>query len=281
VAAENAGSSEEQDRNLIQYGMIVLCSGFSFEPWQPKNFKIEGEKTVITAVDFDADKFNESTPQRAIDGNWTWYVDSRKTFGNYALRPEFQEKENGPQTEAAEIEGLGPIGGICYTHDDEWVQYTLDVVTAGKYDVKVWASTDAGAGKIIDLSIGDTVIGSPEIESKGWTNYNLHDVGMVDLAAGTNILKLAWATGDANIAAFEFTLLEAAAVSEDPPAVVAGDDAAPADDAGVDTPAAETTKAEKADNEGGPNTILFIIIGAGVLVVIIIVVVIVASKKKK
>ena len=168
-------------------------------------------KSLIKAVDFDADKFNESTPQRAADGNWTWYFDSRDSFGNYAHRPEYQANENGPQTEAAEVADYGEIGAICYTHDDEWVQYTVEVKTAGVYDVKVWSSTDAGKGKQINLYAGDKLIGTAETQSKGWGTYNLHDIGTVELAAGTVVLKLEWVQGDVNVAAFEFTPFNASA----------------------------------------------------------------------
>jgi len=232
---------------------------------------ISGDKTIINAVTFDTDDYNDSTGVRAVEaGNWTWYYDARTAGNNYAHRPEYSEKEDGPQTENTDIAELGGnVGALCYTHDDEWVQYTLNVEVAGKYDVKVWASTDAGAGKIIDLSVGGKDIGSAEIQSKGWGTYNLHDVGSIDLSKGTNVMKLAWATGDVNVAAFEFTLLEAA------PTEAPADDAAPADDN------AAADNASTSTNDGESNSmILWIVIAAAAVVVIIIIVVLVTKKKK-
>jgi len=226
-----------------------------------------GDVSVVFAVKFDTEDYNETTPQRALDGNWSWYFNSRDSGGNYAHRPEFQENENGPQTEAADVGDYGEIGAICYTHEDEWVQYTLTVETAGKYDLKVWAGTDV-ADKSIKISIGGKEIGIPDIIKEGWGTYNLHDVGPVELAKGTSILKLEWPGGDVNVAAFEFVLAEAAAVPEDTTA--------------APTNAGDTTK-DGATDEKTPadaNLLLWIGIAAAVVVVIVIIVVIVTKKKK-
>ena len=181
----------------------------SAAPFVDGGIVIGSGKTLIKAVEFDTEDFNESTPGRAKEGNWSWYFNSRDSFGNYSHRKEYQENEDGPQTENATVSDYGEIGAICYTHDDEWVQYTVTVEKTGIYDFKVWASTGAGAGKHLNISVNGILIGSPEITPKGWGDYFVHDVGVVKLVEGTNILKLAWAQGDANVAAFEIKKIEA------------------------------------------------------------------------
>ena len=172
---------------------------------------IAGGNNTIKAVEFDNDAYSEFSAELAEAGNWSWYFDARDSFGNYALRQEYQENQDGPQTEAADVAGIGEIGAICYTHgpdDDhpegEWVQYTVNVVKGGKYALGVWAATDTGKGKTIDIFWDGDLKGSPEILSKGWPNYNLHDVAIFDLTEGVHTLKLAWPVGDANVAAFVF-----------------------------------------------------------------------------
>ncbi|MCL1857809.1 MAG: hypothetical protein FWF92_01070 [Oscillospiraceae bacterium] len=238
---------------------------------------ISGEKTVVYAVNFDTDDYNEFTAELAEAGNWTWYFDSRDSGANYAHRTEYQENQNGPQTEAAEVSDFGEIGGICYTHgaddnhpDPEWVQYTINVETAGKYDLKVWASTDA-ADKSVNIYWQGALVGSPSITKEGWTTYNIFDVGSVDLAKGNGVMKLEWPAGDANIGAFEFILLEAA------PTEAAEEGETPADEDGA--AADNNNSSDNKSDEDGNNMILWIIIGAAAVVVIIIIVVLVTKKK--
>ena len=240
---------------------------------------IDGD-AVVKAVEFDTDDYNEFTADLAGPGNWTWYYGSRdkesdEEGSNYAHRPEYKENEDGPQTEAAEVGGYGEIGGICYTHgadadhpDPEWVQYTLNVAKPGKYDLKVWGSTDAD-DKSVNIYWNGALVGSPDIERKGWTVYNLFDVGTLDMALGNGILKLEWPAGDANIGAFEFTLLEAAPTEA--PEETPADDGAAAD---------SEKPAEEKDKNEDSNMLLWIIIAVAAVLVIIIIAVLVTKKKK-
>jgi len=240
---------------------------------------IDGD-AVVNAVTFDTDDYNEFTADLAGPGNWTWYFDARTAGTNYAHRTEYQENEDGPQTEAAIVGEYGDIGGICYTHgadadhpDSEWVQYTLNVAKPGKYDLKVWGSTDAD-NKSVNIYWNGALVGSPGIDREGWTVYNLFDVGTLDMAGGNGVLKLEWPAGDANIGAFEFTLLEAAPTE-------APEEEAPADDAG-DNAAADSEKPaeEKAKDDDSGNMLLWIIIAIAAVLVIIIIAVLVTRKKK-
>jgi len=179
---------------------------------------ISGDITIIPAVNFDTDDYLEFSAELAEAENHFWFFYVRDDGYNYAIRTEYLENNDGPQTEATDdsVPGHEDIGAICYTsgpwggYDAEWVQYTLDVETAGTYGIKVWASTDAGKGKYINVYWNGELIGSPEILREGWITYNLHDLGAVVLAKGIGVLKLEFATGDVNVAAFEVTLFEVA-----------------------------------------------------------------------
>ena len=257
-------------------------------PYVEGGIKISGEKSIVKAVEFDTEDFFEMTYAFHSEYNSSWFNDGTlKVDTAYIFRPEFADGHVGPQTENAEINGEN-IGALCWTIGTsenmgikkadgkfwsdmcEWVQYTLNVEVAGKYDIKVWASTDNGNKPInIDISVGGALVGSPQITKVNWSTYNIHDVGTVDLAKGTNVMKLEWPVGDANVAGFEFTLLEAAP-TEAPPAEEVNDEGTTAASAG------DTEKTGDAEN----NMILWIVIAAAAVVVIVIIVVLVTKKKK-
>lgn len=93
----------------------------------------------------------------------------------------------------------GATCGIAYTKPGEWLEYSLQVATAGKFDL---ASRVAGnaAGKTFRLSIdGVAVGGSQSVPSAGWTAFADRATKDVALTAGTHILRVLFETGDTNL----------------------------------------------------------------------------------
>ena len=80
--------------------------------------------------------------------------------------------------------------------------YTINIETTGRYDIKVWASS-AATDKYINIYMNGELIGSPDVYTENWYDYVLYDVGEIDLARGINVMKLEFAEGDVNAAAFE------------------------------------------------------------------------------
>ena len=241
---------------------------------------ISGEKTLVHGVNFDTDDFYEFTLARAEAGGWNWYFDARTNGTNYAHRSEYSENQDGPQTEEAEVGDFGEIGAICYTsgpwedHEGEWVQYTLNVETGGKYDIKMWASSGA-SGKSVNVEWNGAAVGLVDVGNTDWSNYAVYDVGEVQLAKGSGVLKIDWPEGDVNVAGFEFILLEADAEPEPEPDGGESGDAAPAD-GGAAAPGGSSSSSS--DDDGG-GMMIWIIIGAVVVIGVIVVIVLVTKKK--
>jgi len=174
--------------------------------------------SVIPAVEFDNDDFHEFTVDYH-NANSSWFNADTNLAPDtaYVFRPEYADDHSGPQTENAEVPGLGNIGAVAWTigewDDDgditpaEWVQYTINVTKASRYLVSVWASS-GGAGGNIDFYAFGMPLGSAVVTpTGGWGNYQMFNVGIVDLAPGTYIIKTVFPTGDLNFAAIVATEL--------------------------------------------------------------------------
>ncbi|MCL1859291.1 MAG: discoidin domain-containing protein [Oscillospiraceae bacterium] len=270
--ADTAGVSQddggENQGQLIQYSMLILTSADApayVAPWKATSYKLGEGSTVINAVDFDSGEYNE---RNASDGDHT-------------IRP-----DEDVQTE---IGASGYGGNIGWTMQDEWVQYTVNVNTAGKYNFKAYLASGSDNAGAVSVSYDGTVIGEAQSINLGgdspWQVYDWYNVGDFDLPAGKGVIKVEFVTdgGGVNFAALDVTLLEAAAAAEpeESPADEPGDDDGNADD-GDETPAAanDDNNAATDDDSEGPGMILWIVIGAAAVVIIVIILIILTRKKK-
>jgi len=93
----------------------------------------------------------------------------------------------------------GVTCGVAYTKPGEWLEYSLQVGTAGKFD---FVSRMAGnaTGKTIRLLIdGLAVGGSLSVPNAGWTAFADRAVNDVALSAGSHTLRVLFETGDTNL----------------------------------------------------------------------------------
>jgi len=92
--------------------------------------------------------------------------------------------------------------GIGYTQAGEWMEYTVNVKTAGEYVLTVRAAAGGTSGSIQlfmdDKAITDT-IAVPQTADNDWSVYKNINAGKVKLEAGKHILKLAITGSYANI----------------------------------------------------------------------------------
>jgi len=256
----------ELEFNFLDIAGYTPMAGFNpnaASAWKAPDYKIGDGSTIINAVDFDAGT----------------YFESNASDGNHEARPDEEV-----QTEIGD--GSSEFGGnIGWTQVDEWVQYTVNVDKAGKYNFKAYLASGADAAGQVTISFNDAVIGTTASEdTDGWQAFDWYNVGDIELPAGKGVIKVEFVTdgGKTNIAAIDVTLLEAAAAPEPEP-----DAAPPADDNAGDgeTPAENvddteaTTKAPAGDDDGIPM-ILWIVIGGAAVVVIVIIIIVVTKKKK-
>lgn len=99
---------------------------------------------------------------------------------------------------------------IGYTNTDEWLEYTVNVKTAGKYKMTANAASSSKGAAIafaIDgKDVGETVL----VDSTGanWSVYQDFDVGEVELTAGTHVVRLTIAGSYTNVDWFKFETID-------------------------------------------------------------------------
>ena len=157
--------------------------------WTPKNFKIGAANTIITAVDFDPDNFEEHGAE----------------YARYTVRPEM-EAIGGPQTEVGHS-GFGD--NICCIDAGEWVQYTVEVTAAGTYGFSAWLASDyLGNSGNIEVYVDDVFVGASADSASGY--YELYPVsGNIDLPIGTHIIKTVFPKSGVTFSALEVISLKA------------------------------------------------------------------------
>ena len=116
----------------------------------------------------------------------------------------------------------GPI--ISWVAAGEWLEYTIDVQTAGNYDVTLrYASGNSNGAGPFHFEIDGNII-SPDVtlattgEWDSWTNAIINNV---ELNQGENILRLVFTNGEMNLGEMNFTY--SSPLSYTPPIADAGD----------------------------------------------------------
>jgi len=96
--------------------------------------------------------------------------------------------------ESVDIEDCSDVGGgynIGFATAGEWLEYTVDVETAGLYDLTIRAACN-GDGHTVSLSANDKVV-AKDIEMPNTTDWQVWTdvvVNDVELEAGTQVLRL-------------------------------------------------------------------------------------------
>ena len=113
-------------------------------------------------------------------------------------------REDGVDIEEIKCDGeaSGKCYGIGYTQVGEWLEYTVNVATAGEYFLTLRAAAGGNSGSVLlfvdDKVITDT-IAIPQTADNDWSVYKNVSAGKVKLDAGEHILKIAITGSYANI----------------------------------------------------------------------------------
>ncbi|HXB10706.1 MAG TPA: putative Ig domain-containing protein, partial [Bacteroidia bacterium] len=155
----------------------------------------------ITAANYDEGKngyaYNDSLYQDTQYGStvgsstsWNngWY------YRNDGVDLQYSTAENSPT--------------VGWTETNDWMQYTVNIATAGSYNVIVRAASGAAGGKLSISSDGTTLISNATISATGgwdtWQNFNL---GNVTLPAGKHTIVATVTTPGYNLSYFNFSTL--------------------------------------------------------------------------
>jgi hypothetical protein len=112
--------------------------------------------------------------------------------------------------EDVDIQTCTDAGGgynVGYTKAGEWLEYTVNVATAGNYDIAFRLACN-GTGRTLSLSVNGTALGTALSvpNTGGWQTWSTASLLNVPLKAGQQVLRLAvGAVDDVNLNYISFT----------------------------------------------------------------------------
>jgi len=131
------------------------------------------------------------------------------------------------RSDDVDIQTTRDVGGgfnVGWIDNSEWLAYTVDIATAGIYDVVLrYASNNATTSKRVVLDVGGIEIAeSPLLNTGGWQNWSDVALRGVTLSAGTQRLQFNFYGRGLNFNWFELELREQTVLENQPPVVRIG-----------------------------------------------------------
>ncbi len=112
----------------------------------------------------------------------------------------FNRIDEGVDTEGSED------GNVGYVVNGEWVEYTIDVASAGTYTFEIRVASEPGGGQFHLEFDGVDKTGIQNVGATGgWSSYTTLRVEGVGLDAGVQVMRMAVEVGDFNFATMTFT----------------------------------------------------------------------------
>ncbi|WP_110641838.1 carbohydrate-binding protein [Salinicola sp. CPA57] len=154
--------------------------------------------------------FNASGTPWAVDEGLTLHAGQYDTGGAEVAYHDSSEAQLGDNTrnEGVDLRDNGnSIGSIA---NGEWVEYTIDVATAGTYQLSFAAATMSNGRTVTASAEQDGAIytsAAPHAVTNtgGWNNYQANNGIELDLAAGEQTLRLTFNGGAMNLQSFTLT----------------------------------------------------------------------------
>ena len=112
---------------------------------------------------------------------------------------------SGYRSEEIEVIGVGSGHGVGYISANDWLEYTVKVASAGTYDFEVTAGTGMSNASVINVTAGTATaeVSIPATPDK-WDEYSTTK-GTINLAAGSQIIRFTFTTGNVNVDKVKFT----------------------------------------------------------------------------
>ena len=161
------------------------------------------------------------------------------------------------RSDDVDIEATTDAGGgynIGYTAAGEWLEYTVNITTAGKYDVAVRvAAATAGKSMYVEMN-GVNITGTIAIPNTGgWQVWQTVTVPNITLTTGTKIMKVVMVTDGFNFNYINITASTTTPTNVAPTVSLT----APANNATYTAPASVTVSANAADSDGTISKVEF------------------------
>jgi endo-1,4-beta-D-glucanase Y len=161
------------------------------------------------------------------------------------------------RTDDVDIETTTDAGGgynVGYTAAGEWLEYTVNVTAAGKYDFAVRVAATA-AGKSLHIEMdGINITGSIAVpNTAGWQVWQTVSVPNISLTTGTKIMRVVMDTDGFNLNYINVTASATTPVNVAPTVSLN----APANNSSYTAPATVTISANAADADGSVASVQF------------------------
>ena len=112
---------------------------------------------------------------------------------------------SGYRSEEVEVIGVGSGYGVGYISANDWLEYTVNVASAGTYDFEVTAGTGMSNASVINVTAGTaTAEVSIPATPDDWGTYSA-TAGTINLAAGKQIIRFTFTSGNVNVDKVKFT----------------------------------------------------------------------------
>ncbi len=161
-------------------------------PRAPYGGKVIDLPALIEAENYDV-------PGTGV-ANKTYYDEDSENKGDAEFRSDL----------GVDVVKSGSNMAIGYTNQGEWLEYTVNVKTAGKYKLTVNAASSS-KGAALDFSIDGNPVGETvHVDSTGenWSVYHDFDVGEAELIAGNHVVRLTIAGNYTNVDYFKFESID-------------------------------------------------------------------------
>ncbi|MCL2773818.1 MAG: carbohydrate-binding protein [Oscillospiraceae bacterium] len=274
--AETIGSETDADGNVTDDGGIQLCDivltvdkSVDVPTTAPyvyvaKNLSIGGGSTTIEGTDFDSGASNYGVAGQAGSA--------------HDVRPDESVATQWCGDTYIGRDGVDgtKIGTIGWITAGDWVQYTVNVVSDGTYDVSAWIGSGTDPAGSVNIYYDGNLIGNGVSTNVDWQTYADVPIGSVAMTAGSHVIKVEYPDGNINFQSMDF--VKEAAVTTEAPATVAADTTAADNAAAI---SGDTTATTASSDNGNSNTTTIVIIIIVVVVVIVIVIIIILATRKK
>ena len=157
-------------------------------PRAPYGGKVIDLPALIEAENYDV-------PGTGV-ANKTYYDEDSENKGDAEFRSDL----------GVDVVKSGSNMAIGYTNQGEWLEYTVNVKTAGKYKLTVNAASSS-KGAALDFSIDGNAVGETVlVDSTGenWSVYQDFNVGEAELTAGNHVIRMTIAGSYTNVDYFKF-----------------------------------------------------------------------------
>ena len=107
------------------------------------------------------------------------------------------------RTDDVDVEATTDVGGgfnVGWTQEGEWLEYTVDIISAGTYDFSFRLASLTGAGELsLDLDGTEIIASVGAVNTGAWQTFEDVDVTGIVLPQGEHVMRLTILEGSVNI----------------------------------------------------------------------------------